>query len=184
LENFDVSTLDVLVVGDSIVGKMRGKLKGKQVEVMSLSGQSLDGIVCGVLENAKRLKSRGCLIVQGGGNGLLDVGLEGSKCIILSLLDEIKKRFPEINVAVVPLIPRNAGDTYDETRKELNKIIRPEIFRREMNTIEMGEGSYWERYLSADGVHLNYKGIAAMVRECNRWIGVMSEGYYYGGNNL
>jgi lysophospholipase L1-like esterase len=185
MEPIDMGKLDVLVVGDSVVRKIEGKLKGKKVEVIGLSGKKLDEIVIQVLKETGRVKKDGCLVIQGGGNGLEKLGVEGNRKIILALLDKVKENFPTVKVAFIPVIPRiTEGQCYDEMRKELNRIIRPEIYRKGMNSIELGEGSQWDGFLSEDGVHLNHRGVAAMVREINRWIGVMTEGYHHGRQAL
>jgi lysophospholipase L1-like esterase len=167
-------------VGDSIVRKLDGKLKGKQVEIVTMPGCTLDVVADKVLNSVKKLKVNGCLIVQGGGNGLQDLGLEGSKKVILALVEKLKVLFPSLKIAYIPISPRNMDaekQGYDEIRKEFNRSIRPELYRRGLNTIELGEGSHWEMFLCRDGVHFSYKGMAALIRECNRWIGVMLEGY-------
>ena len=165
--------LDGLIEGSSIVKFWRGQVrvpKGK-VKVVSHSGAGLGDILFNSLINLQVLKIGGRLVIQGGGNDLMELK-EEEVAIWRAWMEKMKECYPDVKIAVIPILPRKyAGSVYDRIRRVLNKKIRILAFESMNNTIEMGEDwNNWRRWLRLDGIHLNQLGVAAMIDGVNSWM--------------
>jgi len=168
----------IVIVGDSMIGSLRGKVSVNEAgsEIVSLSGADIikiRGEACNKSESAKG----GLLVLQGGGNGLRDIGVEKTVEEIISTASEIHNK--NLAVAVVGILRRPREDgTYDRMRKEVNEKVFQRLMRmkveymrkREKRVSYIDPDCMKEHMYKMDGVHLNNEGAEVFGRKVRRWV--------------
>ena len=171
----------IVCVGDSMIKNIRRHMvmKGEKSQLVSLSGKGIEEVT----EVARRSMSgleEGMLILQGGGNGLRQLGPEQTVKKIIECVEEIKVR-KKVRVAVVGILGRpKESRGYEELRRETNRLLQQEVAKMKMEYCKH-EGDYGVSFMNMDevlppdvygrdGVHLNREGDRLMCKRFLEWV--------------
>lgn len=134
-------------------------------------------------ERAKRVTedmNEGLVIVQGGGNGLLQVGVDETVKQMKECVEVVKKK--RVRVAIVGIIHRpSETDEYERARMEVNRRVCEGVLKMKMRDLKNDREIRSCSFLSMDhvinlnmfrqdGVHLNEDGTQAMSRRMCEWV--------------
>lgn len=171
----------IVCVGDSMVRNAHRymAMRGENSKLVSLSGKGIEEVVETARESMRGLQE-GMLILQGGGNGLRQLGPEQTVRKVMECVREVK-RVKKVRVAVVGVLGRpKESSGYEELRKETNRLLRQEVLDLK---VECGkrEGDYGVSFLDLDGalppgvygrdgVHLDGEGDRLMCRRFLEWV--------------
>ena len=116
-------------------------------------------------------------ILQGGGNGLKEVGIEETAQEIINSIKEAHAKY--MAVAVVGIMRRpSEDDTYEIMRKEVNEKIYQMVVKmkvkymrkREKRVSYIDPDCMKEHMYRIDGVHLNNEGAEVFGRKVRQWV--------------
>ena len=154
-------------------------MRGEDSQLVSLSGRGIDEVAEAARRSVSGLE-KGMLILQGGGNGLRQLGPEQTVRKIMDCVKEVK-RAKKVRVAVVGILgrPRETRG-YEELRRETNRLLQLEVIKMKMECCKR-EGDYGVSYLNMDdvlppgmygrdGVHLSREGDRVMCRRLLEWV--------------
>jgi hypothetical protein len=156
----------IIMVGDSMIGSLRGKVSVNEAgsEIVCLSGANIIKIREEVKHKSER-SNGGLLVLQGGGNGLREIGVEKTVEEIISTTREAHDK--NLAVAVVGILRRPREDgIYEQMRKEVNEKVFQRLVKMKVEYMRKHEErvSYLdpdcmkEHMYRIDGVHLNNEG--------------------------
>ncbi|KAF2361034.1 SGNH hydrolase-type esterase domain [Trinorchestia longiramus] len=151
----------IRICGDSMVRNVDRYVRmGGSSGCTSLRGKRVKEI-CEYAEKVIDDMNEGMVIVQAGGNGLLENGREATVNAIMKVVE--RKRKKNVRVAVTSLLKRPAcNEEYERLRKEVNRDLHEKILAMKA---EVGDGCFLE-----DGVHLSQEGETKLPQRFIRWI--------------
>ena len=171
----------IVCVGDSMVRNVdrHMAMRGENSQLVSLRGKGIEDVARVAREKMRGLEE-GMLILQGGGNGLRQLGPEQTARSIMECVREVKKE-KKVRVAVVGVLRRPQETRgYDELRREINRILQQEVIKMKIKCSKR-EGDYRASFLDLDGaltlgvygrygVHLNREGDKLMCKRLLEWV--------------
>ena len=171
----------IVCVGDSMVkwAHRHMAMRGENSKVVSLSGKGIEEVIEAARESMSGLQE-GMLILQGGGNGLRQLGPEQTVRRVMEFVREVKRE-KKVRVAVVGVLGRpRESSGYEELRKETNRLLRQEVLDLKLECNKR-EGDYGVSFLDLDavlppgvygrdGVHLDSEGDRRMCRKFLEWV--------------
>ncbi|MPC21668.1 hypothetical protein E2C01_014659 [Portunus trituberculatus] len=123
-------------------------MRGDKSKLVSLSGKGVEEVVEAARENMRGLQ-KGMLLLQGGGNGLRQLGPEQTVRKVMECVREIKRE--KVQVVVVGVLGRpKESRGYEELRKETNRLLRQEVLDLKIECSRK-EGDYSISFLDLDG---------------------------------
>ena len=173
--------IPIVCVGDSMVKNvdMHMAMRGENSQLMSLSGKGI-GDVTEMAKEKMRGLEEGMVILQGGGNGLRQLGPEQTVKKIMECVREVKRE-KKIRVAVVGVLGRpRESRGYEELRRETNRRLQQEVVKMKIECTKR-EGDLGVSFLDLDdalppgvygrdGVHLNREGDRRMCKRFLEWV--------------
>ena len=169
----------IRVIGDSMVKNLAAHVKCRMQGsgCTSMRGARIPQIKRKVREEADSMKD-GMLIIQGGGNGLEDVGEEETVKEVLEAVKAVEGK--DMSVAVVGVLRRPCeGRQYDWMRKRTNRKLQEELMKLKMEWLRQKKGNVsfidmdgvlHDGLFAADGVHLIDVGTERMGRRLCEWV--------------
>ncbi|KAF2350656.1 SGNH hydrolase-type esterase domain [Trinorchestia longiramus] len=134
--------------------------------------------ICDHAEKVIDDMNEGMVIVQAGGNGLLENGREVTVNAIMKVVE--RKRKKNVRVAVTSLLRRLAcNEEYERLRKEVNRDLHEKILAMKAESIRKREvGSSFldmndliqAACFLEDGAHLSQEGETKLFQRFIRWI--------------
>ncbi|KAF2344023.1 SGNH hydrolase-type esterase domain [Trinorchestia longiramus] len=166
------------ICGDSMVKNVdrHVRMSGSSGYI-SLRGKRVKEI-CEYAEKVIDNMNEGMVIVQAGGNGLLENGREATVNAIMKVVERKQKK--KVRGAVTSLLRRPAcNEEYEQLRKEVNRDLYEKILAMKAESIRKHEvcscfldmddliraGCFLE-----DGVHLSQEGETKLSQRFIRWI--------------
>ena len=154
-------------------------MRGGNSKLVSLSGKGVGEVVQAAKESMRGLEE-GMLILQGGGNGLRQLGPAQTVQKLMECVREVKRE-KKVRVAVVGVLgrPRETRG-YEELRRETNRLLQQEVLKMKIEYSQR-EGDYGVSYLdldgalpprvyARDGVHLDREEDRLMCRRFLEWV--------------
>ena len=173
--------MPIVCVGDSMVknANRHMAMRGEDSHLVSLSGKGIEDIAQVARERMRGLEE-GMLILQGGGNGLRQLGPEQTVRKVMECVREVKKE-RKVRVAVVGVLgrPRETRG-YEELRRETNRLLQEEVVKMKIECSRR-EGDFGVSFLDLDGalppvvygrdgVHLSREGEKKMCKRFLEWV--------------
>ena len=175
----------IILVGDSMLrglGCQEIRMSGESEQVV-LPGARIDKVVDRAVDRVRRTEqdSPGLVVIQGGGNGLLEVGVDETVRKVMEGVDSMRRGNADIQVAVMGVMRRpREGERYEWARREVNSRISQALVERRLQggySARKGSLSYVDtdsllsnHGFAADGVHLSMEGRRAVGRRLVQWI--------------
>ena len=172
-----------VVIGDSMMRNLERHVRmSGESNCVSMRGAHMKTVTEKAVEVSAG-REDGLMVIQGGGNGLLDRESDATVKIIVDAVQAIKGNNKRIRVAVASIMPRPERvrqPQYEKVRKEVNTKLHEAVLglncaslRENGNTglsfinldPVLGPGMF-----GGDGVHLNAKGDASLAQRLIRWI--------------
>jgi len=171
----------IVCVGDSMVKYVNRHIvmRGERSKLVSLSGKGIGEVAQAAKESMRGLE-KGMLILQGGGNGLRQLGPEQTVKKIMECVREVKRE-KKVRVAVVGVLGRpKESRGYEELRRETNRLLQQEVLNLKLECNKR-EGDYGVSFLDLDGalppamygrdgVHLSKEGDRIMCKRFLEWV--------------
>ena len=182
----------IRIVGDSMVRRTPDVLKCNMPGsgCTSLSGAHIKDVKDRVVEEAASMEKESLLIIQGGGNNLLQTGCENTVKDVVDSVKAVEEK--KMSVAVIGVLRRpKEGPEYERLRKETNRKIHEEIIKMKVQWLKEGKGNIsfldmdpvlgQDKFFARDGVHLNEEGQSRMGRRLREWVNARSLRWVTGG---
>ena len=151
------------IFGDSIlkgVGREIHFLSAGYYRIMDRTegGSRIGRIRDVVEEHLREMQPEDLVVVQGGGNGLLEVGENRTLAILKDIVRLVRKKVG--NRVLVMCVPprRREGEEYDRKRVKLNKECVINLEKWRCDGLQLYEGANWKAAGARDGVHLSEVG--------------------------
>lgn len=176
------------IVGDSMVKNLERNIRmsGKS-KCVSLSGAHMKRVTEKAVETSEEM-GEGMIVIQGGGNGLLDTGPDDTVKMVVDAVKRVKNASKRIRVAVVSILqrPERAQQPeYERVRKEVNAKLHKAVLDLNCEVLSDTEDNGLSfinmdpvldsELFARDGVHLNARGDARMANRLIRWIDASSK---------
>ena len=170
----------ICLIGDSMIrhapAHVKCSLPGSGCT--SLPGARIHDVKEKVKEVTQGMED-GMLVVQGEGNDLKRIGVEGTVREVVDAVKAVEGK--KMSVAVVGVLRRPREDmTYERLRRATNKRIFEEVTRMKVKWMKEKSGNVSfldldralddDRLFARDGVHLNAAGNARMGRRLREWV--------------
>ena len=180
-ENMRKAPPPILMIGDSMIKNvgMKVRLTGNS-SVKCMRGANIGNVMKEVDKVAKDVSDE-MVIIQGGGNNLMETGVDKTVECMMSGIRRMKTTNKRVRVAVVSVMRRPVEMAeYETARMEVNKKLHSAVMERwaeyakdksdgGVSFIDM-DHVVTERMFDRDGVHLNEEGERCMAGRLIKWI--------------
>ncbi len=172
-----VKKAPVRVIGDSMVRKTPDFVR-REIECTSMGGAKIQDIKRKVKEEVQEMEERSLLVVQGGGNNLVEAGAEDT---VKEVIEAVRAAEEKMCVAVGGVLRRpREGVQYEKVRRETNRKICMELMKIKMEWMAEKKGNVsfldmdgildQDKFFGRDGVHLNHNGNERLGRRLAEWM--------------
>lgn len=171
----------IVMVGDSMLKGMTKyvKLTGPVSECKSMSGAGINEIVQKARRKVESIE-KGMLVIEGGGNSLNALGVEGTVNAIMKGVKGINEMKKSVRLAVVGVMKRpRESKKYESMRMEVNQRVQVAMMKLKLEQWNDRENMgvsfidpdhvLSEGHYSIDGVHLNEEGDRRLSQRLIQW---------------
>ena len=178
----------IVVIGDSMVRNLERHVRmSGESRCVSMRGAQMKSVTEKAVEVSVG-REEGLIVIQGGGNGLLERKCDETVKMIIETVQKIKEKNKKLRVAVVSIMPRPERahqPQYETIRREVNTKIHEAVlgldcaYVREVGNTGLSflnmDPVLGPELFGGDGVHLNAQGDARMAQRMIRWIDASSK---------
>ncbi|XP_063867570.1 uncharacterized protein LOC135104286 [Scylla paramamosain] len=128
----------VCVIGDSMVRKTPDFVR-REIECTSMGGAKIQDVKRKVKEKVQEMEERSLLVIQGGGNNLVEAGAEET---VKEVIEAVRAAKEKMCVAMVGVLrhPRE-GVQYEKVKRETNRKICMELMKVKMEWMAEKKGN-------------------------------------------
>ncbi|XP_063877012.1 uncharacterized protein LOC135109544 [Scylla paramamosain] len=143
-----------------------------------MGGAKIQDVKRKVKEEVQEMEERSLLVVQGGGNNLVEAGAEDT---VKAVIEAVRAAEEKMCLAVVGVLRRpREGVQYEKVRREMNRKICMELMKVKMEWMAGKKGNVsfldmdgildQDKFFGRDGVHLNHNGNERLGRRLAEWM--------------
>ena len=152
------------------------RMEEKESKWCCLPGAKVQEIMVDVKDKCKN-RAEDFVVIQGGGNSLVDTGYEETAKVVIDTMKEITEKSEERHVAFVVILKRTReciNKRYDEERIRANREIQRAICKMKERRIKVSyidmDPIINDQMYKLDGVHLNLQGSRTMATRVLTWL--------------